>query len=402
MSRRNLPVTTPVRRPALLADFSLQSLLAGLLTVVVGVASSVVIVFEAARQLGASQTQISSWMWALGLGLGVSCIALSWSYRLPVVTAWSTPGAAMLAVGGTQLPLSDAIGAFMLAAALSALIGFTGVFARLMRVIPPALAAAMLAGVLLRFGLGLFEQLQQQWLLPLAMLLAWLLGRRLLPRYAVLVSMVAGLALCLGQGQLASGPVPLSLSLAAPILTLPTWSVPATIGIALPLLVVTMASQNLPGVAALQAAGYRAPVSAIIGWIGVVNLMLAPFGAFALNLAAITAAICLGPDAHPDARRRYTAAISAGLFYLLLGLLGASVAIVLAALPPALIACLAGIALLGTLGGALASAMDNPSSRDAALVTFLITASGISLLGVGSAFWGLLGGLLTAWMLRQR
>lgn len=393
-------MTTPVPRPALAADISLQSLLAGLLTVLVSVASSVVIVFEAARQLGASQAQISSWMWALGLGLGVSCIALSWRYRLPVVAAWSTPGAAMLAVGGTNLPLSDAIGAFMLAAALSALIGFTGLFARLLRVIPPALAAAMLAGVLLRFGLGLFEQLQQQWLLPLAMLLAWLLGRRLLPRYAVLVSLVAGLALCLGQGQLASGPVPLSL--AAPILTLPTWSVPATIGIALPLLVVTMASQNLPGVAALQAAGYRPPVSAIIGWIGVVNLVLAPFGAFALNLAAITAAICLGPDAHPDARRRYTAAISAGLFYLLLGLLGASVAIVLAALPPALIACLAGIALLGTLGGALASAMDNPSSRDAALVTFLITASGISLLGVGSAFWGLLGGLLTAWMLRQR
>ena len=393
-------MTTPVPRPALAADISLQSLLAGLLTVLVSVASSVVIVFEAARQLGASQAQISSWMWALGLGLGVSCIALSWRYRLPVVAAWSTPGAAMLAVGGTNLPLSDAIGAFMLAAALSALIGFTGLFARLLRVIPPALAAAMLAGVLLRFGLGLFEQLQQQWLLPLAMLLAWLLGRRLLPRYAVLVSLVAGLALCLGQGQLASGPLPLSL--AAPILTLPTWSVPATIGIALPLLVVTMASQNLPGVAALQAAGYRPPVSAIIGWIGVVNLVLAPFGAFALNLAAITAAICLGPDAHPDARRRYTAAISAGLFYLLLGLLGASVAIVLAALPPALIACLAGIALLGTLGGALASAMDNPSSRDPALVTFLITASGISLLGVGSAFWGLLGGLLTAWVLRQR
>lgn len=393
-------MTTPVPRPALAADISLQSLLAGLLTVLVSVASSVVIVFEAARQLGASQAQISSWMWALGLGLGVSCIALSWRYRLPVVAAWSTPGAAMLAVGGTNLPLSDAIGAFMLAAALSALIGFTGLFARLLRVIPPALAAAMLAGVLLRFGLGLFEQLQQQWLLPLAMLLAWLLGSRLLPRYAVLASLVAGLALCLGQGQLASGPVPLSL--AAPILTLPTWSVPATIGIALPLLVVTMASQNLPGVAALQAAGYRPPVSAIIGWIGVVNLVLAPFGAFALNLAAITAAICLGPDAHPDARRRYTAAISAGLFYLLLGLLGASVAIVLAALPPALIACLAGIALLGTLGGALASAMDNASSRDAALVTFLITASGISLLGVGSAFWGLLGGLLTAWMLPQR
>ena len=393
-------MTTPVRRPALLADFSLQSLLAGLLTVVVGVASSVVIVFEAARQLGASQAQISSWMWALGLGLGVTCIALSWRYRLPVVTAWSTPGAAMLASGGSELPLSDAIGAFMLAAALSALIGFSGVFARLMRAIPPALAAAMLAGVLLRFGLGLFEQLQHHWLLPLGMLLGWLLGRRLCPRYAVLASLLAGLVLGWSQGQLINSPP--TLSLAMPVWTLPTWSLPATIGIALPLLVVTMASQNLPGVATLQAAGYRPAVSPIIGWIGVVNLILAPFGAFAMNLAAITAAICLGPDAHPDANRRYTAAISAGIFYLLLGLLGASVATLLAALPAALIACLAGIALLGTLGSALATAMATESQRDAALVTFLITASGISLLGVGSTFWGLLGGLLTLWMLRQR
>ena len=392
-------VSLPTNRSALYADFSLQSVTAGLLTVLVSVASSVVIVFEAARRLGADQAQISSWMWALGLGLGVTCIGLSLRYRVPVVTAWSTPGAAMLAAGAGQLPLSDAIGAFMLAAALSALLGFSGLFARLMRLIPPALAAGMLAGVLLRFGLGIFTTVQEQWLLPVTMLAAWLLGRRLLPRYAVLVSLLAGVLLSAGLGQLASGQ--LQLSLAMPLLTLPTVSLPAIVGIALPLLVVTMASQNLPGVATMQAAGYQPPVSPIIGWIGVVNLVLAPFGAFALNLAAITAAISLGPDAHPDQTKRYTAAISAGLFYLLVGLLGASVAALLAALPVALIACLAGIALLGTLGSALATAMAVEEQRDAALVAFLITASGIQLLGIGSAFWGLIGGGLTLWALRR-
>lgn len=390
----------PTNRPSVLRDTSLQSVVAGLLTVLVSVASSVVIVFEAARRLGADQAQISSWMWALGLGLGMTCIGLSLRYRLPVVTAWSTPGAAMLAVGSGGLPLSDAIGAFMLAAALSALLGFSGLFARLMRLIPATLAAGMLAGVLLRFGLGVFQSLQDHTLLPLAMLAAWLLGRRLVPRYAVLASLLAGVLLCLGQGQLVASQ--LQLALATPVLVLPTLSLPAVIGIALPLFVVTMASQNLPGVATMQAAGYQPPVSPIIGWIGVVNLVLAPFGAFALNLAAITAAISLGPDAHPDQAKRYTAAISAGIFYLVVGLLGASIAALLAALPVTLIACLAGIALLGTLGSALATAMAQDSQRDAALVAFLITASGISPLGIGSAFWGLIGGGLILWVLRQR
>lgn len=390
----------PTNRPSVLRDTSLQSVVAGLLTVLVSVASSVVIVFEAARRLGADQAQISSWMWALGLGLGMTCIGLSLRYRLPVVTAWSTPGAAMLAVGSGGLPLSDAIGAFMLAAALSALLGFSGLFARLMRLIPATLAAGMLAGVLLRFGLGVFQSLQDHTLLPLAMLAAWLLGRRLVPRYAVLASLLAGVLLCLGQGQLVASQ--LQLALATPVLVLPTLSLPAVIGIALPLFVVTMASQNLPGVATMQAAGYQPPVSPIIGWIGVVNLVLAPFGAFTLNLAAITAAISLGPDAHPDQAKRYTAAISAGIFYLVVGLLGASIAALLAALPVTLIACLAGIALLGTLGSALATAMAQDSQRDAALVAFLITASGISPLGIGSAFWGLIGGGLILWVLRQR
>ena len=390
----------PTNRPSVLRDTSLQSVVAGLLTVLVSVASSVVIVFEAARRLGADQAQISSWMWALGLGLGMTCIGLSLRYRLPVVTAWSTPGAAMLAVGSGGLPLSDAIGAFMLAAALSALLGFSGLFARLMRLIPATLAAGMLAGVLLRFGLGVFQSLQDHTLLPLAMLAAWLLGRRLMPRYAVLASLLAGVLLCLGQGQLVASQ--LQLALATPVLVLPTLSLPAVIGIALPLFVVTMASQNLPGVATMQAAGYQPPVSPIIGWIGVVNLVLAPFGAFALNLAAITAAISLGPDAHPDQAKRYTAAISAGIFYLVVGLLGASIAALLAALPVTLIACLAGIALLGTLGSALATAMAQDSQRDAALVAFRITASGISPLGIGSAFWGLIGGGLILWVLRQR
>lgn len=392
-------VSRPTNRSALYADFSLQSVTAGLLTVLVSVASSVVIVFEAARRLGADQAQIGSWMWALGLGLGLTCIVLSLRYRIPVVTAWSTPGAAMLAAGSGQLPLSDAIGAFIVAAVLSALLGFSGLFARLMRLIPAALAAGMLAGVLLRFGLGIFQAVGEQLALPLGMLASWLLGRALFPRYAVLASLLVGLLTSAGQGQLQLAG--LEIALAVPVLTVPTFSLPALVGIALPLLIVTMASQNLPGAAIMQASGYRSDVSPLIGWIGVVNALLAPFGAFALNLAAITAAICLGPDAHPDKARRYTAAVSAGGFYLVVGLLGASIAALLAALPAALVACLAGIALLGTLGSALTTAMARDSERDAALVAFLITASGVSLGGIGSAFWGLIGGGIVFWALRR-
>ena len=388
-----------VRRPWW-RDLSLPALVAGFITVLVGFASSAVIVFQAAQAVGADQREIASWMWALGLGMGVTCIGLSLRYRIPVVTAWSTPGAAMLVVGAGGVSLAEAIGAFLLAAVLGALLGFSGVFAKVMQRVPMALAAGMLAGVLLRFGLDVFVSMGSQFGLGVAMFATWLAGRRWLPRYAVILTLAVGIAVAMAQGQLHLQGV--TLQLAVPVWTTPQLSWAAVASVALPLFVVTMASQNIPGVAVIRASGYQAPISPVIGWIGVVNAALAPFGAFALNLAAITAAICMGREAHEDPARRYTAAMAAGGFYLLVGLFGATVAAVFAAFPRELIACVAGIALFGTIGNSLASALAVERDREAALVTFLVTASGLALGGIGSAFWGLVAGGVTLIVLRPR
>lgn len=387
----SLDSTTPRRH--LLRDLSLSAIAAGFVTVLVGFASSAVIVFQAAQSLGASPAEISSWMWALGLGMGFTCIGLSLRYRMPVVTAWSTPGAAMLISSAAGLPMSDAIGAFVLSALLIIVCGFSGFFEKMISRIPVSLASGMLGGVLLRFGLDAFGSVKTQPVLVLAMLAVYLFARRWFSRYAVILTLLVGIGIAAGSGLLrAEG---LSLQMAKPVFIMPTFSYAAIIGIALPLFIVTMASQNVPGVAAIRASGYPIPISPTVGWAGVVNLLLAPFGAFALNLAAITAAICMGREAHEDPARRYVAAIAAGVFYIIVGLFGATVAALFAAFPKELILAIAGIALLGTIGNSLAAALREESEREPALVTFLVTASGLSMAGIGSAFWGLVAGVLT-------
>lgn len=381
-------------------DISLSAAVAGFVTVLVGFASSAVIVFQAAQALGASSDEISSWIWALGLGMGVTCIALSLRYRVPVVTAWSTPGAAMLITTTSGLPLSQAIGAFLLSALLILIAGFSGWFERGMRRIPLSLASGMLAGVLLRFGLDVFVAMQTRLALALAMLVVYLCGRRWFPRYAVIATLLTGIAIAAGTGSLQLGEV--HLQLAKPIFTMPDLSLAAVFGIALPLFVVTMASQNVPGVAVIRASGFDVPISPVIGWIGAVNAALAPFGAYALNLAAITAAICMGREAHEEPSRRYVAAVFAGIFYLIVGLFGATVAALFAAFPKELIMAVAGIALFGTIGNSLAAALREEQDREPALITFLVTASGLSLGGIGSAFWGLLAGVAVLLALRRR
>lgn len=391
---------TPLPERSLLRDSSLSAVAAGFVTVLVGFTSSAVIVFQAAQALGASQAEISSWMWALGLGMGITCIALSLRYRMPVVTAWSTPGAAMLMTSSAGLPLSDAIGAFVLSALLLMMAGFSGVFERMLGRIPVSLASGMLAGVLLRFGLDVFVAMDTRPGMALTMFLVYLLARRLMPRYAVIVTLLVGIAFALGQGLLRSDD--LHLELARPLFTTPTLSLAAVFGIALPLFIVTMTSQNVPGVAVIRASGYHVPISPVLGWTGVANVLLAPFGAYALNLAAITAAICMGREAHEDPERRYVAAMAAGFFYVLVGLFGATVAALFAAFPKELIMAIAGIALFATLGNSLAAALREDRDREPALIAFLVTASGLTLFGIGSAFWGLLAGVLTLLVLRWK
>jgi len=384
----------------LLDDFSPSAVVAGFLAVLVGFASSVVIVFQAAAALGATQAQTASWIWALGLGMGLTTIGLSLKYRQPVLTAWSTPGAALLVTAGVGVPMAEAVGAFMVSALLITVAGASGLFARVMDRIPQALAAALLAGVLARFAFDAFLAAASDLLLVLAMFAAYLLGRRAWPRWAVPGVLALGIVIAAAQGRLRWGGI--DWALATPVFTLPVFSLAATVGIALPLFVVTMASQNLPGVAAQRAAGYDTPVSPAVTTTGVASLLLAPFGGYALNLAAITAAICMGREAHEDPARRYTAAVAAGVFYVLLGLLGAAVVGLIAAFPKALVLAVAGFALLGTIGGALATAMRDEASREPALITFLVSASGLTLGGLGAAFWGVVAGALALAVQRWR
>lgn len=380
-------------------DLSVSAVAAGFVTVLVGFASSAVIVFQAAGAVGASTAQVGSWILALGVGMGLTCALLSLRYRVPVVTAWSTPGAALLVTSAAGLSIQEATGAFLLSALLITLCGFSGWFERVMDRLPLAIAAGMLAGVLLRFGLALFTAMSTRLALSLGMLAAYLLARRLTPRYAVIAALLVGGSIALAQGLLHVDAV--RLSLARPVWVTPRFTPGAIIGVAIPLFAVTMASQNVPGVAVIRASGYRVPISPLIGWTGLANLALAPIGGFALNLAAITAAICMGPEAHEDPKRRYVAAVAAGVFYFVIGLFGSTVVSVLTAFPPELVAGIAGLALLATIGGALASAVREENQREAALVTFLTTASGVTLAGIGSAFWGLVLGVVTLLITRE-
>ncbi len=366
----------------------------------VGYTSSAAIVFQAAHAAGATPAEISSWLWALGIGMGVTCIGLSLYFRSPVLTAWSTPGAALLITGLAGLPMSEAIGIFLFNSALITVAGFSGWFERLMRHVPKTLAAAMLAGVLLRFGLDVFVVLPSQGILVGLMVLCYLVGRRFLPLYAVPITFFLGLSVSGMQGLLVFDAI--SVGFAKPVLMMPTFAWSTLIGVGVPLFVVTMASQNVPGLAVLRANGYSTPASPLIGWTGLTGLLLGPFGGFSFNLAAITAAICMSKDADPDPRRRYLAAVWAGCFYLVTGILGATVVSLFAAFPRALIVTIAGLALLGTIGNGLAGALADEKERESALITFLVTASGLVMFGIGSAFWGLLLGMGTAWLNRRK
>ena len=373
---------------------SLSAFTAGFVAVLVGFTSSVAIVFQAAQAFHATPGQVTSWIWALGLGMGLCSLVPSLVLRMPVMIAWSTPGAAVLATAGLAggFGMGEAIGAFMVSAALITLCGVTGWFERIMNRIPMEIAAGLLAGVLARFGIQAFTAAQTALPLVLLMLATYLLGRRLLPRYAVVLTLAVGIAWVALRGQMAWSAV--HLSLAAPVWTTPEFSLAATVSLAIPLFVVTMASQNLPGVAVIRASGYPLPISRLLTLTGLGTLVLAPFGAFALNFSAITAAMCMGPEAHEDRARRYTAAVSCGAIYVVIGLFGAVITGLLTAFPSELVVAIAGLALLGTIGNGLATALREEGHREAALITFLVTLSGVVVAGVGSAFWGVVAGSL--------
>ncbi len=379
--------------PRFLADSSTPALVAGFIAMLTGHTSGLILIFQAGQAAGLAPTLITSWIWALSLGMAVCTIGLSLRYRAPIVVAWSTPGAALLISSLPGVAFGEAIGAYLVCALLLTLVGLTGSLERLMRRLPASLASALLAGILFRIAGEIFPALEAHTLLVLGMLLSYLLCKRWQPRYAVLAALLVGGVSAYMGGLLDLSGVPLEL--ARPQWTTPEFSLSAIVSIGLPLFVVAMASQNIPGLAVLRADGYQVPASPLLSVTGIASFLLAPFGAHGVNLAAITAAICTGPHAHEDPHKRYTAAIWCGVFYALAGLFGASLVALFAALPKALLLSVAAIALLGSIGNGLSVALYELREREAALLTFMVSASGISFFGIGSAFWGLVAGILT-------
>ena len=383
----------PLPRLHPLSDTSPSAVVAGFIAMMTGYTSSLVLMFQAGQAAGLTSGQISSWIWALSIGMAVCSIGLSLRYRTPITIAWSTPGAALLITSLGGVSYGEAIGAYITCAVLVIICGMTGSFERLVKRIPGSLAAALLAGILFKIGSEIFVAAQHRTGLVVGMLVTYLIVKRLMPRYAVLAALLIGTLISGLLGLLDfSG---FALEVAVPVWTTPSFSMAATISIGIPLFVVAMTSQNMPGIAVLRADGYNVPASPLITTTGVASLLLAPFGSHGVNLAAISAAICTGPHAHEDPKKRYTAAMWCGIFYGIAGTFGATLAALFAAFPKELVLSIAALALFGSISNGLTIAMAESKEREAALITFMVTASGMTLFSIGSAFWGIVAGVLT-------
>lgn len=364
---------------------------ASLVATIAGVGGTLPVVLAAAQAVGATPAEASSWVSGLALATAVGALVLSLRYRMPIITAWSTPGAALIA-STTGVPgIRAAVGAFVVAAALILLTAALRPLGRLIERIPASIAAAMLAGILLRLVVAMIEHVPSAALLVLPLIVLFLVARRLVPTLASLIVLAAGALLAWSLGLVKPLP-PIALS-NLELLT-PTWDVATLIGLGVPLYLVTMASQNLPGFAVLRASGYHPPTQPVLAVTGALSLATAFVGAHTSNLAAISAALCTGPDAHPDPAQRWKTGPLYALWWAIIGLFGASLVGLFAALPPALLATVAGTALLGSMAGAMGTALASDRDRFAAAGTLAVTASGVTLLGVGSAFWGLCFGLI--------
>ncbi|WP_120430079.1 benzoate/H(+) symporter BenE family transporter [Acinetobacter baylyi] len=381
-------------------DFTLPAAFAGFVTFLIGISVSSVLVIQAAQILGANTPQITSWFWALGIGIGLSGLILSWKFKYPVATSWSTAGLALIIATGSGYSLHEAIGAFLLCGLLTALLGFFGVFQKALAYIPQSLTSAMLAGVLLKFGIAIFGNMQDHWQFIISLLAVYIVSKRLWPRYCIVITVIAGVMIC--PFFMEFHPPTLHWELAKPEWITPHFTGSAILGLALPLFVINMASQYLPGIAMIKSYGYNPNVNQLIGWTGATQTLLAPFGCYTVNIAAISAAVSLDDQVHPDPAKRYIAGISCGFFYILMGLFAATLTSLLMSFPSLFIVALAGIALFGTISHNIAIAFQEPTDREAALLTFLCSASGIQFFGIGSAFWGLIVGVIVSMVLKTK
>lgn len=370
----------------------IHPVVAGLISVIVNYGGTFILVFQAAKVAGLSPELTASWVWSISIGVGVTGLVLSWLSREPIITAWSTPAAAFLVTALATTPYAEAVGAYVVSAGAFVVLGLSGWFERVIRLIPPGVASGLLAGILLQFGIKAFGGMSVDPLLAGLLIVAYVLLKRLTARYAVVGILALGLAFLLAQDRVdLSG---LQLRFAAPMFTRPEFTLNALLSVALPLFLITLTGQYMPGMLVLRNDGFKTSANPIVTLTGLGSLLMAPFGSHAFNIAAITAAICTGKEAHEEPSRRWIAGIAAGVFYILVGVFGVTLAAVFMAFPATFITTLAGLALLGTIGGSLANALADAKTREASLITFLAAAANISMLGIGGAFWGLVIGLV--------
>lgn len=381
-------------------DWSISATVAGFLAVLISYSGPLIIFFQAAQKADVSNAMMVSWIWGISIGAAVAGIFLSIKFKVPVITAWSAPGTALLVTLFPHISLNEAIAAYITTAIVIFLIGITGYFDKLLKWIPQDVAAGMMAGILFQFGLGLFTATDSMPVIVFSMLLVFLIAKRISPRYAMIWVLITGIVLSLALGKM--NPVTFDFNLAIPQWITPEWTWNSTLNLALPLILVSITGQFLPGMAIMRLSGYDTPAKPIITVTSVASLAVACVGGITIVLASITAALCMGKDAHELKEKRYIAGIANGLFYILGGLFAGSIVMLFSLLPKELVAALAGLALLGAIATNISAAMKSDEHRDAALITFLATASGMHFLGLSSVFWGICIGVIAHLILSKK
>lgn len=371
-------------------DISLSAITAGFLVVLISYAGPLLIFFQAAATAQISNEILSSWVWGVSMGGGLSGLYLSWKYKMPIITAWSAPGAALLVTLFPHMSVNEAISSYLTAAIVIFLIGVTGTFDKLIKHIPKGIAAGMMAGILFQFGINIFKSISTMPTLALAMIGIYLVFKRLLPKFVILIVLLFGIVLAYFIGDV--NPEHFQLALAHPVLVQPVWTWESTFSFAIPLVLVSLTGQFLPGMAILKLANYHVPAKPIITVTSLMSVLTGIFGGITTTTAAITAALCTGKEANEDPNKRYIAGMASGMFFLIGGTFAGSIVLLVTNLPKELIALLAGLALLGAIVANLMATLEEPDHREAAAITFLATASGMSFMGLGSAFWGIVIG----------
>ncbi len=381
-------------------DWSISATVAGFLAVLISYSGPLIIFFQAAQRAHVSTDMMVSWIWGISIGAAVSGIYLSIKYKTPVITAWSAPGTALLVTLFPNISLNEAVAAYITSAIIIFLIGITGYFDKLLKWIPQDVAAGMMAGILFQFGISLFTASDSMPFIVFSMLIVFLIAKRLMPRYTMIWVLAAGVLLSLILGKM--NPVDVSFNLAIPQWISPEWTWNSTLNLAVPLILVSLTGQFLPGMAIMKLSGYDTPAKPIITATSIASLAVACVGGITIVLASITAALCMGKDAHELKEKRYIAGIANGIFYILGGLFAGSIVMLFSLLPKELVAALAGLALLGAIATNISVAMKNDGQRDAALITFLASASGMHFLGLSSVFWGICIGVIAHFILTPR